>query len=193
MALVNVKPTTLDVRLAEAIARRTNVKTERVARVLTWGADEKLLFAAAVLGWLCSRQASAPARRLSDHVMAVTIVTAVLPHVMKSFVDQERPDRRTVRGHWRGIPFSGDKYDAFPSGHAVHVGAIASAATLLPATWRNAIWVIGGVLVSTRVMLLAHWLSDVIAGLAIGAGVERLLRPFTLSEPKRRPRAVSRW
>jgi undecaprenyl-diphosphatase len=96
---------------------------------------------------------------------------------MKTVVDQERPDRRTVRGHWRGIPLSGEKYDAFPSGHAVHVGALMSAATLLPRRWRNTIWLIGSVLVSTRVVLLAHWLSDVIAGLAIGVAVERLLRP----------------
>jgi membrane-associated phospholipid phosphatase len=33
--------------------------------------------------------------------------------------------------------------------------------------------------VATRVLLLAHWTSDVVAGLAIGAAMERLLRRFT--------------
>jgi len=32
----------------------------------------------------------------------------------------------------------------------------------------------------TRIALLAHWASDVIAGFALGAAVERLLRPRTL-------------
>ena len=31
----------------------------------------------------------------------------------------------------------------------------------------------------TRVALLTHWASDVLAGLAIGAAVERLLRLWT--------------
>ncbi len=185
MVLVNVKPTTLDLKLAHAIARHTSRKAERVAKILTWGADEKLLLAAVAFGWICSRRGSDPARRLGDQFLAATIAAAILPHVMKSLIDQERPDRRTVRGHWRGVPFSGKRYDAFPSGHAVHIGALASAATLLPATWRRVIWAIGGVLVSTRVVLLAHWLSDVVAGLAIGAAIERLLRPLTLPEPQR--------
>ena len=185
MALVNVKPTTLDLKLAHAIERHTSRRAERVAKILTWGADEKLLLAAVAFGWLCSRKASAPTRRLGNHVLAITVAAAILPHVLKRLIDQERPDRRLVRSHWRGVPFSGKRYDAFPSGHAVHVGALASAATLLPVTWRTVAWAVGGVLVSTRVVLLAHWLSDVVAGLAIGAVIERLLRPLTLTEPQR--------
>jgi undecaprenyl-diphosphatase len=41
------------------------------------------------------------------------------------------------------------------------------------------VWSIGAGLVLTRIVLLAHWTSDVIAGLAIGAAVERLLRRWT--------------
>jgi undecaprenyl-diphosphatase len=38
---------------------------------------------------------------------------------------------------------------------------------------------VGTGLVLTRVILLAHWASDVIAGLAVGALTERLLRYVT--------------
>jgi membrane-associated phospholipid phosphatase len=31
----------------------------------------------------------------------------------------------------------------------------------------------------TRIVLLAHWVSDVAIGLAVGAIAERLLRPLT--------------
>ena len=61
----------------------------------------------------------------------------------------------------------------------MHVGALASAATLLPPRYRNAIWTAGAVLVTTRVVLLAHWLTDVVAGLALGVGVERGIRLIT--------------
>jgi membrane-associated phospholipid phosphatase len=37
----------------------------------------------------------------------------------------------------------------------------------------------GAVLVLTRVFLLAHWASDVVAGLALGATLERLIRVGT--------------
>ena len=98
-------------------------------------------------------------------------------------------------GHWRGVPFSGKRNDAFPSGHAVHIGALASAASDLPANQRNMVWSIGTGLVLTRIVLMAHWASDVAVGLAAGAIIERLLRRATGygSEPSRaanRPREL---
>jgi membrane-associated phospholipid phosphatase len=82
-------------------------------------------------------------------------------------------------GHLNGVPLTGNARDAFPSGHAVHIGALASAATRLPAAQRNVVWAAGAGLVLTRVILLAHWASDVVAGIAIGAALERALRPVT--------------
>ena len=51
---------------------------------------------------------------------------------MKFIFDQTRPDRKTVLGHVHGVSFSGKRKDAFPSGHALHMGALASAAGTLP-------------------------------------------------------------
>ena len=73
----------------------------------------------------------------------------------------------------------GKSRDAFPSGHAMHVGAMASAATVLPSAKRNLVWSLGAALVTTRVVLLAHWASDVAAGLLLGGLTERLLRFWT--------------
>jgi undecaprenyl-diphosphatase len=105
-----------------------------------------------------------------------TVAATILPHVIKKLVNQERPDRLTVYGHLHGVPFSGNKYDAFPSGHALHAGALASAATILPPPERNSVWAAVSLLVATRVVLLAHWLSDVAAGFAMGVVLERLMR-----------------
>jgi membrane-associated phospholipid phosphatase len=179
MAPIRVPPTSTDVAIANAVAARTGRPTEEVAQALTWGADEHLLFALAGAWWLYCRNKDARHRRASDHVLLTTIVASALPHVLKTVFDQERPDRTTVRGHWRGIPFSGSRLDSFPSGHAVHVGALASAATVLPKKQRNIVWSVGAALVLTRVVLLAHWASDVMIGLAVGAMTERLLRPLT--------------
>jgi membrane-associated phospholipid phosphatase len=179
MALITVHPTVADVAIANSIASHTDPPTEEVAGVVTWGADEHILSALAAGWWLYTRGQSRQRRRAADHVLLTTLVASALPHLLKAVFDQERPDRLTVRGHWRGVPISGKEMDAFPSGHAVHVGALASAASRLPKRQRNIVWMIGAGLVASRVLLLAHWTSDVVAGLAIGAATERLLRRFT--------------
>jgi undecaprenyl-diphosphatase len=122
------------------------------------------------------RNKDAITRRQSDHILMTTVSAAILPHIIKKFVDQERPDRLTIKGHLHGAPFSGKKYDAFPSGHALHAGALASAATVLPPTQRNSVWAGVFFLAATRVVLLAHWVSDVAAGFAMGVALERFIR-----------------
>ena len=179
MALVRVKPTDADVAIADAVAAHTGRPAEHVAEALTWGADEHVLCALALAWWIYARTQKANVRKASDHILLTTLVASAVPHALKSIFDQQRPDRLTVLGHMRGIPLSGKRLDAFPSGHAVHIGALASAATVLPPSQRNAVWSIGGALVLTRIAVLAHWTSDVVAGLAVGVAVERLLRLVT--------------
>jgi membrane-associated phospholipid phosphatase len=176
MAMIRVKPTRADVAIADGIAARTGRPAEHVAEAVTWGADEHVLCALAVGWWIYARTRDEPVRRASDHILLTTLVASALPHALKTIFDQQRPDRLTALGHLHGIPLSGKRLDAFPSGHAVHIGALASAATVLPAAQRNAIWAVGGGLVLTRIVLLAHWASDVVVGLAVGAVVERVLR-----------------
>ncbi|MGA9331980.1 MAG: phosphatase PAP2 family protein [Bradyrhizobium sp.] len=179
MAVFTVPPTAADIRTANAIAARTDVPAEKTAEALTWGADEHVLMVLTAAWWLYSRTQRRTERRAADHILITTLVASALPHFLKTVFDQRRPDRLTVRGHWRGVPLSGKSMDAFPSGHALHVGALASAASQFPEKTRNVVWLIGAGLVATRVLLLAHWTSDVLAGLAIGSLTERLLRRLT--------------
>ncbi|WP_128924228.1 phosphatase PAP2 family protein [Bradyrhizobium guangxiense] len=192
MALVTVKPTRIDTAIANEIAHNTNSGLEHAAQAMTWGADENVLLALAAAGWLYARLRHPQQRPVADHVLMVSLATAVLPHILKSLFDQTRPDRLTVTGHWRGVPFSGRSRDAFPSGHAVHMGALASAAGLLPPTSRRLARTLAVTLSLTRVALLAHWTSDVVAGFTLGVLVERLLRPFTLARSRQQPSSALR-
>lgn len=191
MALFRIRPTRADVEIAERISDHTGPIVEQVSGILTWGADEHVVCALAAAWWLYCRRGSARQRSNSNHILLTTIAVSLLPHLLKSVFDQKRPDRVMIRAHLRGVPFSGKPYDAFPSGHAIHVGAIGSAATVLPPAKRNLVWSLGAGLVLTRIVLLAHWTSDVIAGLAIGAAVERLLRHCTGFGPPPRETSVS--
>lgn len=176
---ITIRPTQTDVTIARAIARDTGPAPQEVARALTWGADEKFLLVLAALGWLASRGRNESLRRAGNHALLVAGAASLLPHGMKLLFDQTRPDRKTVLGHVHGVSFSGNREDAFPSGHALHMGALASAAGTLPAGPRRAIRAVAIGLSLTRVAVMAHWASDVIAGFALGAIVERVLRLWT--------------
>lgn len=168
----------IDRRLAEAIASGRARRIEVPLRKLTWLADEKLLLAAGTLYWLGVRMFDGARRRQADHLLLTLGVTAALPHVLKRFAAQERPDRIEVHGKRHGVPRSGKAFDAFPSGHAVHMGALAMALSRMFPKRRSAIWTAALGIAFTRVVLLAHWLSDVVVGSATGAGIESLLHHF---------------
>ena len=176
---LTVKPTHFDMHVAEVISEETNPRFEHAAEVLTWGADEHVLLAASALLWLATRQSDDNLRRLATHCMVTTAAASVLPHLLKMSFDQERPDRESFAHHSRGIPYSGKPKDAFPSGHAVHMGALASLATLLPRKWKYGTWIAASVLATTRIALLAHWTSDIAAGIVVGIGLERWVRLWT--------------
>jgi membrane-associated phospholipid phosphatase len=176
---VTIRPTEADVAIARTVARTTGPAPQRLARALTWGADEKVLLALTAIGWLASRGAGEPMRRAANHAVLVAAAASLLPHGLKRVFDQTRPDRRTVVGHFHGISFSGKREDAFPSGHALHMGALASAAGALPAGPRRVVRTLAIGFSLTRVAVLAHWASDVVAGFAVGMALERFLRSWT--------------
>jgi membrane-associated phospholipid phosphatase len=160
-------------------------RLERAAQVVTLAADEKLLLGVVGLAWLGVRLLTedASTRERADHLALVTAASAALPHLLKQFVNQERPDRRVVGEQRHGVPRSGKPRNAFPSGHAVHLGAIAAALTRwVSAPWGLAVWAVALGLSATRLVLLAHWLTDVGAGLAIGVGLEATLHRLRASK-----------
>src|SRR3954447_7837874 len=178
-AAIRVEPTRADEVIASAAARTAKPPLQKLARGLSWAADEKVWLALTSAGWLASRAQSPSVRRTANHALLVTVVVSALPHVLKSVFDQTRPDRMTLRGHLNGVRLSGKAKDAFPSGHALHMGALYSAAGPLRARPRAVVRSAAVGLCLARVMSLAHWASDVMVGFVLGAGVERSLRVWT--------------
>jgi undecaprenyl-diphosphatase len=172
--LIELPPSELDRWLARGAARIARPWLERDAQFLTLLADEKLLLAVAGAAWLGTRWTDdATARRRADHLALVSAASAVLPHLLKQVVRRKRPDRVIARYPTQGVPRSGKPYNAFPSGHAMHLGAWASAlARWLPQGWRWAPWSLALALCGTRLLLLAHWPSDVALGFVAGIGVD---------------------
>src|SRR4029079_1027065 len=99
---------------------------EQIAKILTWGADEHVICTLASGWWLYWRHKGARHRTDSHHLLLATVAVTLLPHLLKSIFDQKRPDRLMIRGHLHGVPFSGKPLDALPSGHAIHIRAMAA-------------------------------------------------------------------
>ncbi len=122
MALLTIRPSKTDVTVANAIADYASPVPEEVMSALTLAADERVFLALAIAGWMWTRNQCATRRAAGNHALLVAGAATILPHLLKRAVDQTRPDRLTAIGRLHGVPISGKRKDAFPSGHAVHMG-----------------------------------------------------------------------
>src|SRR2546423_545081 len=172
--IVTLGPSRFDIAISKKCARAATPARERTLRVVTWLADEKILLGVVGLFWVNAqlRSTQEDIRHEANRMLLSVALAGLLPHAFKHLVNRKRPDRALVHGPRHGIPRSGDAWDSFPSGHALHLGAIAGPMTRLASRqFRPYVWAGLLGLASTRVMLLAHYASDVVAGLALGAGL----------------------
>jgi undecaprenyl-diphosphatase len=126
------------------------------------------------------------------HVFALAFPAAVLAGIavnlgLKFAVDRPRPPE----------PLGAVAFASFPSGHALHAvivfGLLPPAVYILTGS-RLAFWVsvVGAVFVTVgvaaiRVYLGAHWPTDVLASMAVGAGL-LLVAEYVIASPGRRHR-----
>jgi membrane-associated phospholipid phosphatase len=159
-AISYLPPTRMDVAAAQAASWIAWPGEERTLRAATWLADEKLMLSAVVVSWLWPRSqlSSDDIKREADRILLSVGIAGLLPEMFKRLVNRMRPDRTLVHGPRRGIPRLGNALDSFPSGAALHVGAIAGPLLrLTPRRGRSAVLAGLGALAATRVFLLAHY------------------------------------
>jgi undecaprenyl-diphosphatase len=174
-APIQLRPFAADVAVSRACLRVAGPAVERPLRVVTWLADEKIMLGAVSVFWAATRlTASRSLRREADQMLLSVLIAGMVPDLCKYLVRRERPNRTLMRRRDTRVPRLGNAWDSFPSGHAMHLSAIAgSALRLVPRRWRAALWSGLGALAATRVMLLAHYPSDVVAGWGIGALINK--------------------
>ena len=166
-AFSGVGPARLDsAALAESIEDRTPMRTSLAVVVTTLGSTVAMALLAVAVGAWCWWRG-----RRADAALAVGAMAgaSLVFRLLKMVLDRSRPpaaDRLVAETN-----------ESLPSGHAtmsVVVGTIVVLAWAGRGAWARAAMVVAaaawiGAVGATRVYLGVHWVSDVLAGWAVGA------------------------
>lgn len=109
-------------------------------------------------------------------VMATLAVSGLLPQAIKLFVGRGRPKFLETQGPFFFKSFSFDaSYASFPSGHASTSFAMAMALGYLTPRWRAPLFLLAAIIALSRVIVRAHYPTDIFAGACLGAGAAYLV------------------
>lgn len=97
--------------------------------------------------------------------------------IVKRLIGRARPPLYYATGPFDYSPFAWRvEYASFPSGHATTAAAVAVAFGALFPRARTVLWLYAGLIFLSRVVIAAHYPSDVIAGAIVGAAGALLIR-----------------
>ena len=102
----------------------------------------------------------------------VVAVTGIVTDLIKPIVGRMRPD--FVHGSvfaFTPLSLSGYANYSFPSGHATTMAAVVLIAAVVPSIVTPPVIVVAAIVATSRVMIDAHFPSDVVAGALVGFGV----------------------
>jgi undecaprenyl-diphosphatase len=109
---------------------------------------------------------------ISDYALALLasfVTGSVVLHVLKIFLGRRRPRDDVEHGLYGFRYFTWQlQYDSFPSGHAMTIFSVAVLASIIVPMLAPLWFAIALALALTRAMLIAHFLSDVLIGAALG-------------------------
>ena len=100
-----------------------------------------------------------------------SLLAGLVANILKPIFGRWRPKAYfEMDGAYGFDPFSGIGYihASFPSGHSFSAMAMMAGLAICFPKWRIPCFLVGGIVGLSRVLLKAHYVSDVIAGLALG-------------------------
>ncbi|OWP21184.1 phosphatase PAP2 family protein [Microbacterium sp. AISO3] len=118
----------------------------------------------------------------AGYFLVASALSALVVQLIKHLVDRSRPEDILVT----------TDAGSFPSGHTANAATIAVVAVILfPRIWVAIIGVVWTVLMAlSRTVVHAHWLSDTVGGMLVGAGVALVVAAMFTEQLERERRAV---
>lgn len=128
-------------------------------------------------------------RRAQDwalHAVLAFALSGLLVQFLKHLIGRKRPYADAGLSSHDFQPFSANyEFHSLPSGHSQ---VLFTAASILTAIWPRIWWLwlsVAGIFATTRIITLNHWVSDVIAGAAVGMlGTVLTFRLLNYRRPK---------
>jgi membrane-associated phospholipid phosphatase len=98
-------------------------------------------------------------------LFATIALSGILTNLIKLMVGRSRPQQLILDGLYEFSPWHLDSsLLSFPSGHATTMFALAFGIAIVQPAWRIPAFVLAMVISATRIIINAHYLSDVIGG-----------------------------
>jgi undecaprenyl-diphosphatase len=96
--------------------------------------------------------------------------SGIIANIIKQFIGRGRPRLFAGEGAYALDPFQFTyNYESFPSGHATTAGALAVAIAVIAPRYRRLAFFAGGLIALSRVIVGAHYPSDIVAGFMLGS------------------------
>ena len=116
-----------------------------------------------------ARWVAAQTRLWSFHLFVSLLGSGILLQILKFAIGRQRPHRTPTFEALVFKPFTLEPYfNSLPSGHSQVMFCVAATLTLLKPRWAWAFYLIAAGFAFTRVLILQHFLSDVVAGAMVG-------------------------
>ncbi|WP_210246267.1 phosphatase PAP2 family protein [Aureimonas fodinaquatilis] len=133
-----------------------------------------VLLAAFLIEWSSRQEIRAfwpsAATGVAAYLFSSVALAAIVTNFLKIVFGRARP---LLMDDYGNFSFSlgrfGHDYSSFPSGHSTTIGAVTLVAAVLAPSQRVAILIAGFCIALSRIVVRAHYPSDVVAGFAIGA------------------------
>lgn len=175
-----------DRRAFHAVAARHWPRGEQVLPRLSRSADRSRLWMGVAGGIVLSGVGGARARRGATRgLVSLAAASTVVNTVAKWSVRRERPilDAVPVIRRLHRQPTT----PSFPSGHSASAAAFATGVALESGGWGTVLLPLAAAVGFSRVYTGVHYPSDVLAGLAIGAGTAYAVRSVLEARPRTAP------
>jgi len=159
----------VDERLAHWARGNALEKSAAIQAATEVGESTWWLVGAAVLFVVFAIAKRHNAARWAFAFFVAIAASGLVGNLLKLIFGKARPEKLFEAGFFGFTPFSyGHDVNSFPSGHATTFGALAMMFALLFPRISWLFVALGACGVSTRVLIQAHYVSDVCAGFALG-------------------------